>query len=475
VANPNKVGLVIGALIGGWHFVWSLLVGIGWAQPILDFIFWAHMTKPIYFVKPFDAVAAVALIVITAVIGYLWFSRRDYLESIAASLTRAQKMGGFWQLMPSPAVRESSWYRMKRPSIRNILVPIDFSKLSIHAIKTARQLARRFPATIHIAHVRRVDYATAFSAPSPPIAPFPLMTYDEDAEKRVLQELNGLACEHGISSASCHVVGGGPAFDEICRLAQKIPADLIVMPTHGRTGLKHVFLGSTAERFVRHSPCPVLVVRERRRQSKTEPRLTVKRILVPVDFSECSQEGLQYAIGFANEFGARVILVHATYLGYIYSSEGNAIYDVRGLQEAARENAERQMRELVRAVKAEGIKLETAITEGSPVLDICALAKDHDVDLIIISTHGLTGLQHVLIGSIAEKVMRHASCSVLVVPSHPQIRAANLAKMRAFASQQQPRKSSRGKALTKKDRKIAAHAFPEQRKTNKFRESHFSR
>jgi hypothetical protein len=63
---------VIGALIGGWHFVWSGLVGIGWAQPILDFIFWAHMIEPVYFVKPFDAVAAVSLIVTTAVIGYMF-------------------------------------------------------------------------------------------------------------------------------------------------------------------------------------------------------------------------------------------------------------------------------------------------------------------------------------------------------------------------------------------------------------------
>jgi hypothetical protein len=62
VANSHKVGLVIGALIGGWHFVWSLLVGIGWA----------HMIKPVYFVKPFDPVAAVALIVITVVIGYMF-------------------------------------------------------------------------------------------------------------------------------------------------------------------------------------------------------------------------------------------------------------------------------------------------------------------------------------------------------------------------------------------------------------------
>jgi len=59
-------------LIGGWHFVWSLLVGIGWAQPIIDFIFWAHMIKPVYFVKPFDPVAAVTLILITAVMGHVF-------------------------------------------------------------------------------------------------------------------------------------------------------------------------------------------------------------------------------------------------------------------------------------------------------------------------------------------------------------------------------------------------------------------
>ena len=71
MTNPNKVGLVIAALIAGWHVIWSVLVLIGWAQPILDFIFWAHMIKPVYFVKPFDPMAAVVLIVITAVIGYI--------------------------------------------------------------------------------------------------------------------------------------------------------------------------------------------------------------------------------------------------------------------------------------------------------------------------------------------------------------------------------------------------------------------
>ncbi|HVI81829.1 MAG TPA: hypothetical protein VM717_03720 [Chthoniobacterales bacterium] len=70
MTNPNKVGIVIGALIGGWHVVWVMLVLVHWAQPILDFIFWAHMIQPVYIVKPFDVAAAVTLIVVTAALGY---------------------------------------------------------------------------------------------------------------------------------------------------------------------------------------------------------------------------------------------------------------------------------------------------------------------------------------------------------------------------------------------------------------------
>jgi len=70
MTDPNKVGIVIGALIGGWHVVWVMLVLVHWAQPILDFIFWAHMIQPVYIVKPFDVAAAVTLIVVTAALGY---------------------------------------------------------------------------------------------------------------------------------------------------------------------------------------------------------------------------------------------------------------------------------------------------------------------------------------------------------------------------------------------------------------------
>ena len=369
---------------------------------------------------------------------------------------------------------------MKTLTIQNIVVPIDFSKMSVQAIQIARRLARRFSASIHLAHVRQFNYAADFVAPAPPIVPFSFMPYEQDGNRSVLKELETVAANCGASSACCHVLNGAPPFDEICRLSQTIPADLIVTPTHGRTGLRHVFLGSTAERIVQHSSCPVLVTRGNAAQSNNGSRFRFKTILVPVDFSDCSRDGLRYAIGFAKEFGAKIILLHATYLGYIYSAEGTAIYDIPALQDAARKTVARKMRDLVQSVNFAGVKFETVFTEASPVLDICEYASKHHVDLIISSTHGLTGLKHVLIGSVAEQVVRRAPCSVIVVPSHPQTRAARLeesagARANKRASRPELRKPGKDRALTKRDRKLAAHAFPEQRKTNKFRESHFTR
>ena len=366
---------------------------------------------------------------------------------------------------------------MKKLKVRNIVVPIDFSEMSEEAIQIATQLARRFGASIHLAHVRHFNYAGDFVTPAPPVVPFSFMTYEQEGEQTALKELKKVASECGVASATCDVLSGAPPFDEICRLAQNIPADLVVMPTHGRTGLKHVFLGSTAERIVQHSSCPVLVTRGKAVKSRNGSQAGTRTILVPVDFSNCSREGLRYAIAFANEFGARIILLHATYLGYIYSCDGTAIYDIPSLQKAARKAAERKMRELVRSLDFGAVKFETAFTDGSPVIDICAFAKIHDVDLIITATHGFTGFTHVLIGSVAEQVVRHAPCSVLVVPSHPRVRAANLAKTAGakanrVARQRQSPNVPRGKAVTRKDRKLVTHAFPERRKTNKFRESH---
>jgi nucleotide-binding universal stress UspA family protein len=315
---------------------------------------------------------------------------------------------------------------MKKLSIRNILVPIDFSAISIEAIATAKLLAKQFDAATHVVYVNQ------FTSPATVVA----------------AQLKGVAKRTGLAAREqTPLIRGAAPFHDICGLADELPADLIVMSTHGYTGLRHVFLGSTAERVVQHSPSPVFVVRQKEQRSRIAPQLSVKKIVVPVDFSDCSRQGLNYAIQFANEFGAEIILLHATYLGYDYSSDGMVLYDVRELQEAARESAEQQMQELVRTVNFGRVKVETVFTDGSPVLDICAFAQDRDIDLIITSTHGLTGLRHALIGSVAERVVRHAPCSVLVVPSHPQARAAIVEKVRAAIRRRRPASHSddRGK------------------------------
>ena len=251
-----------------------------------------------------------------------------------------------------------------------------------------------------------------------------------------------------------------------------------MVPTHGRTGLKHVFLGGTAERIVQHSPCPVFVVRQPKRKWKTTRVFRADTILVPVDFSDCALEGLKYAIEFADSVAAKLILFHVVQLGYAYTADGFAMYDLSVLIGDARRAAKHQMGDFVRRVKVGGVKFETVFTDGLPMPEIRAFAEARDVDLIITATHGLAGLKHVLIGSIAEQVVRHAPCSVLVVPSRPQIRLATLPKpggrkgRQMISRPEQLRTASGSAALSQRDLKLTAHAFPERRKTNKFRESH---
>lgn len=360
---------------------------------------------------------------------------------------------------------------MKKLNIKNILVPIDFSKMSIEAIGAARNLAQRFGATIHLVHVYDSFYPAGF-APIPAAVPVavpvlpPTVVAQMKAKHR--EDLKELATQFGISLTNCYLRDGAPVFDEICWVAREIGADLIVTPTHGRTGLKHVFLGSTAERVVQHSPCPVFVCRKG--ASK------IDRILVPVDFSACSLQALKEAIVFADRVAAKIVLMHAVDLGLAFTSDGYGMYDLTTLIDAAKEGAQDQMRSFVRQAKFGGVRFETNIQVGPAVSEICRISETRDIDLIIIATHGRTGFEHLLMGSVAEQIVRHAPCAVLVVPSHPAERSKRIARVakraRSISAGRSQRIPAEREKFTKRFRKLDKQAFPERRKTNKFRESH---
>lgn len=358
---------------------------------------------------------------------------------------------------------------MKRLTIRQILVPIDFSELSIEAIQPAKNLARRFNANVYLVHVHWFDYPAGFTPFPGPVS----VPVQEQVEASLAARLKEIASRFELSPANCHLLTGAPAFDEISRLAQELPADLIVTSTHGHGGVKHFFLGSTAERLVQHASCPVLVSRK--------GRTTIDKILVPADFSPCALEGLKYAIEFADRFAAKIVVLTAVYFGQAYTADGFAMYDLSALEEAARKNAERQMRSFVRRAKFGQVKFETVVKVGTPADQICAFAEEQQIDLIITSTHGRTGFSHVLMGSTAEQVVRRASRPVLVVPSHPEVRTRHLigetertqrATRKIAPRLTVKRNPVETEQLTKKYRSASTHAFPERRRTNKFRESH---
>lgn len=303
--------------------------------------------------------------------------------------------------------------------IENILVAIDFSPASVAAMELALPLAKRFGADLHLVHVFEPDYPLARMMAMPLIVP------ELQVGKRVRRHLKDVAKKYSIElpPENIHAVKGRP-FEEVCRLARDRQMDLIIMATRGNTGLKHLALGSTAERIVRYSPCPVLVVREvdQDRKADRNGRLRgpadFRRILVPVDFSECSMVGLNYAKRLAKQFGAKIILLHSLALQYFIASDEYARYDLPLLLQQTDRAARQQMRDLVQKTDWEGIAVESSVQMGHPGQHICAQTETNGADLVVISTHGRTGLRHVLAGSVAEYVVRHASRPVLVVPSH---------------------------------------------------------
>lgn len=144
--------------------------------------------------------------------------------------------------------------------------------------------------------------------------------------------------------------------------------------------------------------------------------ITLQRILIPTDFSSHSQTALNYACEFARRFDAELHLLHVVQDVYSLLPEPAVAFPPPGEYMAElKAGAERALREALPPPQDAGLRVVRAVCEGVPFLEIIRYARQQEIDLIVIGTHGRSGLAHVLMGSVAEKVVRKAPCPVLAV------------------------------------------------------------
>lgn len=317
-------------------------------------------------------------------------------------------------LARSPAAattRTSEWLAGAFVRPRHLLVPVDFSAASAQALHYAGALADCFNAVLTVLHVVE-----------PPLMPewgyAHLVQRDhvlKAAAHHKLMEIASRRAETSSHSTRVVVRSGEPEL-QIFEAARELGCDLIVIATHGHSLLPHCLLGNTAEQVVRRAPCPVWTVPGEGADGESVPAIPpLRRLLVATDFSAEARKALRYGVALAQEFNAALHVAHVvpTILPADVSHLG-----VLGQEKALHEAAEREMRRLRATDIPTDLPVRTAILSGNPFSEISREAERLCAGLIIVSTHGYTGLRYLLLGCTAQRIVQHAHVPVLVVRDH---------------------------------------------------------
>jgi len=309
-----------------------------------------------------------------------------------------------------PESKGQGSHRLPGIELNNILVPVEFSEASRTGLAFAARLAERLHSRLHLLY--------AVEPPGLPEWGYVHLALREAKLRAAGEEqLERLPGECGVDTGLLHSanVRTGYADVEICKAAAQQDIDLIVIASHRMSGLKRSFVGSTAERVARNAPCPVLALREGAVEGEAKPAFELRRILVTTDFSEPSKTAFPYAAALAHRFEAALILLYVVplELGHL-----KTMLPVEQLTEEAR----RRLPEFRATELDPHLHVETHVLSGRPAHEICGLAEAQGTDLIVLSTHGYTGLKHFFLGSVAENVIRHAPCPVLVARERERAR-----------------------------------------------------
>lgn len=287
-----------------------------------------------------------------------------------------------------------------------VLIPTDGSESAARAARYGVVLAEAYDAAVHVLSVvdeRDYDGVEAERVDAG-------KTAAEAQAGDAVDAVATLAGERG--SVTTRLAVGVPS-EEILRYVAEAGIDLVAMGTHGRTGAERFVIGSVAERVVRHADVPVLTVRVSDAAPSWPP---LERILVPTDGSDASFAALPPAFDLAERFDAVVealSIVDERSKASVYTVETALEEMVGGLEATATTATER----IEARAHAADVEVTTTVVDGIPARTICAHAEESGADLVVLASHGRTGLAHYLLGSVAERVVRNSVVPVLTVPA----------------------------------------------------------
>lgn len=293
--------------------------------------------------------------------------------------------------------------------MKRILVSTDFSETASAAFRPAVELARATGASLSVLYVvDRLTYNTGYpyldlSAYQTRIETLAAQSLETTIER--LRSLGGGQVEGRYVVGTPHV--------EILRESRRVPTEVLVIATHGLSGFRRFVLGSTTERVVRKAKCPVLAVNAARHDAPFSPR----RVLFPTDLSATAAEALPYAADLAASLGADLELLH------VFEDPGRVPVLGPGylmptadeVQSYRNDCIERLVQAAAGASRGER-RATWRVVEDEPIAEaIVGYAKTAGFDMIVTPSHGRRGLEHMFLGSVAERVIRFSEVPVLVV------------------------------------------------------------
>jgi nucleotide-binding universal stress UspA family protein len=297
-----------------------------------------------------------------------------------------------------------------------LLVPLDGSRLSEAALPYAEAVARARHDSLQLLTVIEREDSGLVGASQP------VLEYIERVRREGMEEYLQVTARHiaerGIEASA--LVETGNAAEQVVATAEKLNASMVVMSTHGRGGLERWLVGSVADKVMRLNERPTLLVTRRELDMPAAPStVAIRRVMVPLDGSPLAEQALQPAVELAQRADAKLFLVRVErWFPYWTGAPEDAPY-IADTDKPQAQAAKDYLTRLLRSLPP-GIQPEIQVLRGTPADNLIAFARNNGIDVIVLTTRGYGGLRRLILGSVADRIVRAGTPVLLINPTAVQ-------------------------------------------------------